>query len=273
MNAVAEGKTVRGPGEDPPALKVEGLCVRYGNSGSTLREVSLEVPAGSIVSLLGPNGAGKTTMMRAVSGLLGLHRGTVTAGTVDLFGVEATHLRASRRVRAGLAQCLEGRMVFPGLTAEENLAAGGHVRRFSRAAGRQRRDEVLDRFPRLRDLLGRKAGYLSGGEQQMLVIARALMSQPKLLLLDEPSLGLAPKIVEQVAEVIRSINEDGTSILLVEQNASMALSIADHGYVLESGTVGLSGTPAELRSDPRFTQIYLGGAVGAAGSDAEGSRR
>ncbi|TQM68348.1 amino acid/amide ABC transporter ATP-binding protein 2 (HAAT family) [Actinomadura hallensis] len=246
----------------PPVLRTTGLSAGYGAAGNAVTDLNLRVSEGQVVSLLGPNGAGKTTVMRAVSGLLGLHRGRVTCGRVELFGRDVTGARPSQRVRAGLAQCLEGRMVFPGLTVAENLASGGHVRRYRGAALTEARDEVLALLPRLRDLLDRKAGYLSGGEQQMLAIARALMSRPKLLLMDEPSLGLAPRIVEQVRDVIVSINERGTSILLVEQNARMALSISGYAYLLEGGRICAEGTPEALEQDNDIAAAYLG--VGAA---------
>ena len=242
----------------PDALTVADISVGYGAADHAVSGLSLRVPSGHVVSLLGPNGAGKTTTMRAISGLLGLHRGRVTEGRISLFGTAITGARASVRVRAGLAQCLEGRMVFPSLSVEENLATGAHVRRYSGARLNEARDEVLTLLPRLRDLLDRKAGYLSGGEQQMLAIARALMSRPKLLLMDEPSLGLAPRIVEQVRDIILAINGQGTSILLVEQNARMALSISDYAYLLEGGRVYAEGTPAALESDHDIAAAYLG---------------
>lgn len=246
----------------PPALELRGLDVAYGAAENAVSGMDLTVPAGQVVSLLGPNGAGKTSTMRAISGLLGLHRGRITNGQVLLFGKDMTGARASQRVRAGLAQCLEGRMVFPGLTVAENLTSGGFVRRYGKSEQAAVRDEVLTLMPRVGDLLDRKAGYLSGGEQQMLAIARALMSRPQLLLLDEPSLGLAPMIVEQVRDIIVSINGTGTSILLVEQNARMALSISDYAYVLEGGRVYAHGTPAQLETDTDIAAAYLG--VGAA---------
>ena len=244
--------------DGPPALQTTAVSASYGAAGNAVTDLTLRVSEGQVVSLLGPNGAGKSTSMRAVSGLLGLHRGRITGGRVELFGTDMTGARASRRVRAGLAQCLEGRMVFPGLTVAENLTSGGHVRRYRGAALTEARDEVLALLPRLRDLLDRKAGYLSGGEQQMLAIARALMSRPKLLLMDEPSLGLAPRIVEQVRDIIVSINGQGTSILLVEQNARMALSISGYAYLLEGGRVYAEGTPAELEQDNDIAAAYLG---------------
>jgi branched-chain amino acid transport system ATP-binding protein len=240
------------------ALAVTGVSVRYGAAATALSDVTLEVPRGEIVSLLGPNGAGKTTMMRAVSGLISAHGGTLVAGSVHVLGHDVTGDRPSARVRRGLAQALEGRQVFPDLTVEENLAAGGFVRHYKKAAATEARERVLHHFPQLHVLMERKAGYLSGGEQQMLAIGRAMMSQPSVLLLDEPSLGLAPKIVETVRDVILDINREGTSILLVEQNAAMALSIAQHGYVLEGGRIVKSGPAADLRADPDIVSLYLG---------------
>lgn len=241
-----------------PALVVDDLSARYGAASTALSSVSLTVPRGAIVSLLGPNGAGKTTLMRAVSGLLDHHGGQIAAGSVQLLGADVTRERPSARVRRGMAQALEGRQVFPDLTVAENIASGAHTRRFRRPELAEARERALRHFPRLHDLMERKAGYLSGGEQQMLAIARALMSQPTVLLLDEPSLGLAPKIVENVRDVILDINKDGTSILLVEQNAAMALSIAEHGYVLEGGRVVKEGPAAALRDDDEIASHYLG---------------
>ncbi|MEU5948449.1 ABC transporter ATP-binding protein [Micromonospora sp. NPDC047465] len=241
-----------------PALEVRGVTVGYGGVTTVLHDVSLRVPAGQIVSLLGPNGAGKSTLMRAVSGLLGIHRGAVTRGSVSLFGRDVTRASAAQRVSAGLAQALEGRQVFVDLTVEENLRIGGYRRRGSRRPGDEVFESILDRFPRLRDRLDQKAGYLSGGEQQMLAMGRALMSAPKVLLLDEPSLGLAPKVVEDIRDVIVDINRQGTSILLVEQNAMMALSVAHHGYVLETGRVAKEGSAESLRVDDEVRDVYLG---------------
>jgi branched-chain amino acid transport system ATP-binding protein len=254
------------------ALAVTDVGVRYGAAATALDGVTLEVPTGEIVALLGPNGAGKSTMMRAVSGLLSVHGGTLTAGRVEVLGVDVTRLRPSGRVRSGLAQALEGRQVFPDLTVADNLAAGGYVRHHKKARAREVRERVLHHFPRLHDLMERKAGYLSGGEQQMLAIGRAMMSEPSVLLLDEPSLGLAPKIVETVRDVILDINREGTSILLVEQNAAMALSIAQHGYVLEGGRVVKRGPAAELRDDADIVSLYLGAAPSEAAS-TEGAGR
>jgi branched-chain amino acid transport system ATP-binding protein len=244
-----------------PALAVQGLRVSYGAASAVLHDVDLELPRGQIVSLLGPNGAGKSSLMRAISGLLGVHDGAIGAGSVMLMGEQVTSASASRRVKLGLAQALEGRQVFPGLTVAENLNVGAFARHRGRKRDLEVRDRVLDHFPRLTGLLERKAGLLSGGEQQMLAIGRALMSEPSVLLLDEPSLGLAPKIVETVRDIIVDINAEGTSILLVEQNAAMALSIAQYGYLLENGRVVKEGPAAALRADPDIAALYLGAAA------------
>lgn len=254
-----------------PALAVDGLSVRYGAATPSLTDVTLTVPQGEIVTLLGPNGAGKTTLMRAVSGLLPTHGGVVTTGGVSLLGAEVTADGPSSRVRRGLAQALEGRQVFGDLTVAENLASGAYVRRYKKAEALEVRERVLHHFPRLHDLMERKAGYLSGGEQQMLAIGRAMMSQPSVLLLDEPSLGLAPKIVEAVRDVILAINAEGASILLVEQNAAMALSIAQHGYILEHGHVVKGGRAEDLRADDEIISLYLGVAPTGAGAGTEGA--
>ncbi|MET7394683.1 ABC transporter ATP-binding protein [Dactylosporangium sp. NPDC005572] len=220
-----------------------------------LRGVSLAVPPGRIVALLGANGAGKTTLLRALSGLLDVHDGTVTKGAVTLDDRPIHRLRPSAIVRRGLTQVMEGRRTFAELTVEENLRLGAHTRRRGRAEALER---MYGLFPVLKERRGSIAGYLSGGEQQMLAMGRALMSEPKYLLLDEPSLGLAPRLVEQVRDLIVEINRGGTSVLLVEQNATMALSIAEHGYVLENGKVVLDKPAAELLADEDIREFYLG---------------
>src|SRR3954453_15301095 len=202
-----------------PILEVRDLAVSYRNVISGLRGVSLDVPRGEIVALLGANGAGKTTLLRAVSGLLSIHHGGATRGTVVLDGYDITHDDAPSIVRRGVAQVMEGRRIFGPLSVEDNLRTGGHVS--SKAVVRENFDRVMELFPRLAERRGQVAGYLSGGEQQMLAIGRALMSSPTLLLLDEPSLGLAPLIVERIRAIIVNINRQGTSVLLVEQNATM----------------------------------------------------
>jgi branched-chain amino acid transport system ATP-binding protein len=220
------------------------------------------VPSGAIVALLGANGAGKTTLLRAVTGLLDLHRGRITKGRVELDGRDITRSDASAIVRSGLAQVMEGRRVFAELTVDENLRTGAFTRR-DRAAVAATYDRVMDLFPVLQSRRRAVAGYLSGGEQQMVAIGRALMADPRILLLDEPSLGLAPMIVEQIRDIIVQVNAAGTSVLLVEQNATMALSIADHGYVLEHGKVVRQGLGPELLADDDIREFYLG--MGEAG--------
>lgn len=240
------------------ALEVRNLEVFYHRLFQVLRGVSLTVPDRGIVALLGPNGAGKTTLLRAVSGLLDLHDGEITKGRVVFGDDDLTGSPPWAMVRAGLAQVLEGRQVFPELTAEENLHVGAHTR----AGGRSSRDEALTRvfdlFPRLVQLRDRRAGYLSGGEQQMVAIGRALMAEPRVLLLDEPSLGLAPKLVEEMQGVIADINGQGTAVLLVEQNALMALSVANHGYVMENGKIVMDASAERLLADEDIREFYLG---------------
>jgi branched-chain amino acid transport system ATP-binding protein len=236
-------------------LVFDNLEVVYDDVLLALKGVSLELPQGAIVALLGANGAGKTTALRACTGLLPIHRGSVRSGTISLDGKRIDRLGAPDIVRAGVAQAMEGRRVFPELTVEENLRVGSYTSR-SRLQDRLRR--MFDLFPVLGERRGQPAGYLSGGEQQMLAIARALMSEPRYLLLDEPSLGLAPRIVAQIRDLIVRLNEEGTSILLVEQNAAMALSIAEHGYVLETGRIALDKPAAALRADDDVREFYLG---------------
>jgi branched-chain amino acid transport system ATP-binding protein len=234
---------------------VKNLEVVYEDVILVLRGVSLDVPEGRIVALLGANGAGKTTLLRALSGLLDVHRGEVTKGQITLNGDRIDRLPASRIVDKGIAQVMEGRRVFAELSVEENLRVGAHTAGVEINGNFKR---VYDLFPVLKDRRRSLAGYLSGGEQQMLAIGRALMSSPKFLLLDEPSLGLAPKLVQQIRELIIEINKQGTSILLVEQNADMALRIAEHGYVMEVGKIVMDKPAAELREDEDVKEFYLG---------------
>jgi branched-chain amino acid transport system ATP-binding protein len=236
-------------------LRVQNLEVVYDDVMLVLRGVSLAVPEGKIVALLGANGAGKTTLLRAVSGLLDVHDGAVTRGSVTLDDRPIHRLRPAAVVRRGVSQVMEGRRTFAELTVEENLRLGAHTRRRGVAEAMERMYEL---FPVLKQRRGSIAGYLSGGEQQMLAMGRALMSDPKYLLLDEPSLGLAPRLVEQVRDLIAEINRAGTAVLLVEQNATMALSVAEHGYVLENGKVVLDKPSAELLADDDIREFYLG---------------
>jgi branched-chain amino acid transport system ATP-binding protein len=243
-------------------LRLTNVEVLYDRSILVLRGVSFEVPQGGIVALLGSNGAGKSTTLKAISGILGPERGAVTTGSIEFQG-PAGSIRIDRRepeeiVRLGIAQVMEGRRVFEHLTAEENLLAGAHTRRDLREI---RRDLglVYEYFPRLADRRRATAGYLSGGEQQMLAIGRGLMSRPKMMLLDEPSLGLAPLLVDEIFGIIRRLNEkEGVTVLLVEQNAAMALTIARHGYIMENGRIVLDGPAEVLRHNEDIKEFYLG---------------
>ena len=238
-------------------LEVRALSVCYGPAPAVLHGVDLEVPAGAIVALLGSNGAGKTTLLRAVTGLLRFHHGRVTGGAVLLEGSSVGGAEAPALVRRGMAQVMEGRRIFAELTVEENLRAGAITVRDRRRVA-ELTQEIFETFPQIAERRGSQAGYLSGGEQQMLAIGRALMSSPKLLLLDEPSLGLAPRVVEEVAERISAVGKAGTTVLLVEQNAAMALSVAEFAYVLAAGRVALGGPAAALRHDADVQELYLG---------------
>lgn len=249
-------QTPIGPAPGPPdSLRVENLEVVYDKAMLVLRGVSLRLPAGAIVALLGANGAGKTTLLRAISGLLGPHDGEITKGSVTVAGRPIHGLRASAVVRRGVSQVMEGRRTFAELSVQENLRLGAHTNPRRLAAGLERVYELFPvLFRRRRDV----AGYLSGGEQQMLAMGRALMAEPRFLLLDEPSLGLAPKLVEQIRDLIVEINHQGTGVLLVEQSATMALAIASHGYVMETGKVVLDKPAAELLADDDVREFYLG---------------
>lgn len=241
-------------------LSVKNVEVVYNDVILVLRGVSLQVPKGSIVALLGANGAGKTTLLRAVSGLLDVHDGAITKGQVTLDDRPLHTLDAPKIVAAGLGQVLEGRRVFGEFTVEENLRVGGHTRSSglgSKGLG-ESIEEVYDLFPVLAERRKKTAGYLSGGEQQMLAMGRALVAKPDYLLLDEPSLGLAPRIVQQIKDIIVEINRRGTTVLLVEQNATMALSIATHGYVMEHGKIVMDKPAAELLDDDDIRDFYLG---------------
>ena len=231
-------------------LEITDLDVRYGQI-QALKGVTLHVEQGEIVTLLGANGAGKTTLMRTISGLLRPH-----SGDVQFLGKSIAHTAADRIVRLGISQVPEGRRVFPTLTVMENLILGGYTRPPAETSASV--EEVLVLFPRLRERARQLAGTLSGGEQQMLAIGRALMAQPALLLLDEPSLGLAPMVVENIFEIIQQINAEGATVMLVEQNAQMALQISHRGYVLETGKVTLEGPSAGLLADPKVRSAYLG---------------
>ena len=248
-------------------LDIANLEVVYNDVILALRGLSLQVPDGKIVALLGSNGAGKTTTLRAVSGLLDVHEGDVTKGSVTWKGKEIQDDGASDIVRSGITQVMEGRRVFAELTIDENLRCGAFTNsdKDSRDAAYER---TMELFPVLKERRGATAGYLSGGEQQMLAIGRALMADPELLILDEPSLGLAPLLVEQIRDIIVDINKQGVSVLLIEQNAMMALSIADYGYIMENGKIMLDGDAAKLRADEDVQEFYLG-----LHSDESGNRK
>ena len=242
-------------------LNLNNIEVIYSDVIQVLRGVSLQIQDGKIVALLGANGAGKTTTLRAISGLLRAQEGEVTRGSIEFDGRRIEHLDPENIVRLGIIQALEGRRLFRHLTVEENLLLGGIARgRFTfRSAVNRDLEQVYQYFPRLKDLRKRVSGYLSGGEQQMLVIGRGLTAHPKLMLLDEPSLGLAPLLVQEIFEEIRRMSDqEGMAILLVEQNARMALKIADYAYVMENGRVVLDGPSAQLAENEDIKEFYLG---------------
>jgi len=233
-------------------LKIENLEVAYGNI-KAIKGISLEVNQGEIVTLIGSNGAGKSTTLRAISGILKPKSGSITFNGERIDGVEGHDI-----VAKGICQSPEGRRIFPKMSVDENLDLGAFLRN-DKAGIVADRERVLELFPRLRERIDQKAGTMSGGEQQMLAVGRALMGSPKLLLLDEPSMGLAPVLVDMIFETIEKINKQGTTILLVEQNALAALNVADRAYVLESGSIKMSGKAKDLISNDEVTKAYLGG--------------
>jgi branched-chain amino acid transport system ATP-binding protein len=238
-------------------LTVADLRVTYGGRVEALRGVSLDVSAGAAVAVLGANGAGKSTLLRAISGTLPHEGGRLETGTIEFAGRRLDRCSPAVIVESGVVQVPEGRRVFTRLTVEENLRVGGFTSR-DRTARTRARQRVFDLFPRLHERRDQRAGLLSGGEQQMLAIGRALMASPQVLLLDEPSLGLAPMMVGRIGEVVSEINGQGTTVLLVEQNATMALQVAAHAFVLTAGRVSLSGSATELRADGAVRDLYLG---------------
>ena len=249
------------PGVAPGAaasalLTINNIEVIYDEVILVLRGLSLVVPKGQIVALLGSNGAGKSTTLKAISGLLPSERGEITDGSILFDGKDVTRVDAAARVKSGLSLCMEGRHVFEHLTVQENLVAGAYARGGSST---EDFDLVYTYFPKLADMRNRVSGYLSGGEQQMLAIGRALMSKPRLLMLDEPSLGLAPLLVQEIFGYIKDLNKDvGITVLVIEQNARRALEVADHGYILEQGRIVLEGTAADLSENPDVKEFYLG---------------
>jgi branched-chain amino acid transport system ATP-binding protein len=237
-------------------LEVRGLCVNYGHI-EAIRDISFSVEEGTVCTLIGANGAGKTTTLKTISGLR-----RVRAGEILFDGKDITHLAPYERVLMGISQSPEGRGCFPGMTVLENLDMGAYVRKDRKSAAYQADlDRVFDLFPRLKERERQAAGSMSGGEQQMLAIGRALMAKPRLVLLDEPSMGLAPKLIQQIFSIITEINSQGTTVLLVEQNAAQALKRADTAHILETGEIVRTGTGAELAGDESVKAAYLGGDV------------
>lgn len=232
-------------------LEIKDLHVSYGGI-KALRGIDIKVPDGKIVTLIGANGAGKSTMLRTISGLVKAESGSITLDGKEILGLSINKICAE-----GIALSPEGRRVFSDLTVEENIKIGAYLRK-NKSEIKNDMDWVYSLFPRLKERSWQFAGTLSGGEQQMLAVARALMSKPKVLMLDEPSLGLAPLIVQQIFEIIRQINKDGVTVLLIEQNANMALKVADYGYVLETGSIVLEGSGEELLSNESVREAYLG---------------
>ena len=245
--------------QGPPLLELNNIEVIYNHVILVLRGVSLVVPKGGIVALLGGNGAGKTTTLKSISNLLHSERGEVTKGYISYRGVEIQGSDPSEMVKSGVIQVMEGRHCFEHLTVEENLLTGAYTRKDGKGSIEADLDMVYNYFPRLKDRRKSQAGYTSGGEQQMCALGRALMSKPETILLDEPSMGLAPQLVEQIFEIVKSINEnEGVTFLLAEQNTNVALRYAHYGYILESGRVVMDGEAAELRENPDVKEFYLG---------------
>ena len=256
---VSISKVAKQTGAAALVLSVNNIEVVYDHVILVLKGVSLEVPRGGIVALLGANGAGKTTTLKAISNLLHAERGEVTKGSILFDGVEVQSLSPNDLVRRGCIQVMEGRRAFAHLTVEENLLTGAFTRRDGKSAIAQDLERVYAYFPRLRERRGSTAGYTSGGEQQMCVIGRALMSRPKMILLDEPSMGLAPQIVEEIFEIVKDLNaKEGVSFLLAEQNTNMALRYASHGFILENGRVVMDGEARALAANEDVKEFYLG---------------
>lgn len=242
-----------------PYLAVHNIEVIYDHVILVLKGVSLAVERGKIVALLGANGAGKTTTLKAVSNLLRAERGDVTKGSIEFDGKRIDRLTPNELVRMGVCQVMEGRHCFAHLTIEENLLTGAFTRSIGRAELKRDLEKVYDYFPRLKDRRTSQAGYTSGGEQQMCAVGRALMARPQMILLDEPSMGLAPQIVEEIFEIVRGLNQkEGVSFLLAEQNTMVALRFADYGYILENGRVVMDGAASDLSSNEDVKEFYLG---------------
>jgi branched-chain amino acid transport system ATP-binding protein len=258
--SVAESALRAAPGASaPPILAVRNIEVIYDHVILVLRGVSLEVPRGRIVALLGGNGAGKSTTLKSVSTLLAAERGAVTKGSIEYEGTRTDRLSPGDLVGMGMVQVMEGRHCFGHLTVEENLLTGAYTRPLSASQTRDALERVYAYFPRLKVRRASLSGYTSGGEQQMTAIGRAMMAKPKMLLLDEPSMGLAPQIVAEIFEIVKDLNQkEGVSILLAEQNTNVALKYADHGYILESGRIVMDGSARALADNPEVKEFYLG---------------
>jgi len=258
---------------ETPGLRLEDLSVERGGR-AVVAGVSLEIPPGQVTALLGANGAGKTTTLRAVSNLLAGERGAVTKGSIELRGERIENLSTAAMVERGVIQVMEGRHCFAHLTIEENLLTGAYTRRDGKAAVARTLEKVYAYFPRLKVRRTSQAAYTSGGEQQMCAIGRALMADPKMVLLDEPSMGLAPQIVEEVFEIVRDLNtKEGVTFLLAEQNTNMALRYSDYGYILENGRVVMDGEAAALRENQDVKEFYLGTGGSGSGSGERKSFR
>ncbi|MFZ2635861.1 MAG: ABC transporter ATP-binding protein [Rectinemataceae bacterium] len=248
----AESKYAGVSAGEKPVLSLNNIDGCYG-AVHVLKNITFSVARGEFVALIGANGAGKTTLLKTISGML-----PPRSGSIEYEGQRIEHMSSDRLVRRGLVHVPEGRGIFPALTVRENIMMGAFLRK-DKAGIAADYEHVLDLFPRLRERIGQQGGSLSGGEQQMLAIARALMSKPKLLLLDEPSMGLSPKLVEEVLEVVRKIHEEGRTVLLVEQNAKAALNVADRAFVIETGELVLEGSASDLLHNPKVKNAYLGG--------------
>lgn len=260
MNVSVQPSAAAGAGpEAPPILAVKNVEVVYNSVILVLRGVSLNVPQGGIVSLLGANGAGKSTTLKSVSTLLAQERGAVTKGSIEFRGRRTDNLAPNDLVRMGMVQVMEGRHCFAHLTVEENLVSGAYSRPVKGAALQEELERVYEYFPRLKERRSSLAGYTSGGEQQMTAIGRAMMAKPTMLLLDEPSMGLAPQIVVEIFDIVHELNQkEGVSILLAEQNSNVALKYADYGYILESGRIMMHGSAAALAENKDVKEFYLG---------------
>ena len=246
-------------GNSENILEINSIEVMYDSVISALHDVSLTVPKGKIVALLGGNGAGKSTTLKAISTMLAAERGKVTKGSINYDGIEVKNQSPYEMVALGMVQVLEGRRCFGHLTVEENIISGAYSRKLSKSQIKDELEKIYGYFNRLRDRRKSQAGFTSGGEQQMIAVARAMMAKPKMLLLDEPSMGLAPQLVSEIFNIVRELNQkEGVSILLAEQNTNVALRNADYGYIIETGHVMLHGTADELLNDEKVKELYLG---------------